>query len=130
MSNEILLPNYEKSILNLITSVLKKYDVESDYSELNELKEIINKEYELFGFYVKNHPVSRFKRDNTCLLKDIEKYFDKNIIVIGMIDNIREVNTKNNDKMAFVTISDEYAKASLVMFPTTNINYNYIKKPL
>ena len=45
MSNEILLPNYEKSILNLITSVLKKYDVESDYSELNELKEIINKEY-------------------------------------------------------------------------------------
>ena len=45
MSNEILLPNYEKSILNLITSILKKYDVESDYSELNELKEIINKDY-------------------------------------------------------------------------------------
>lgn len=45
MANEILLPNYEKSILNLITSVLKKYNVESDYSELRELKGIINKEY-------------------------------------------------------------------------------------
>ena len=45
-----------------------------------------------------------------------------------MIDNIREVNTKNNDKMAFVTISDEYAKVSLVMFPTTYLKYNYIKK--
>ena len=45
MLNEILLPNYEKSILNLITSVLKKYDVESDYSELSELKEVINTDY-------------------------------------------------------------------------------------
>lgn len=44
--NEIMLPNYEKSILNLITSVLKKYNVESDYSELDELKKIISKDYD------------------------------------------------------------------------------------
>lgn len=125
--------NNLKSVINYATlcesldetMVLKPEIIEDVEYDNNE---IINKEYELFGFYVKNHPVSRFKRDNTCLLKDIEKYFDKNIIVIGMIDNIREVNTKNNDKMAFVTISDEYAKASLVMFPTTYLKYNYIKK--
>ena len=46
MMNEIMLPNYEKSILNLITSVLKKYNVESDYSELSELKEVISKDYD------------------------------------------------------------------------------------
>lgn len=45
MSNGILLPDYEKSILNLITSVLKKFNVESDYSELKELKKVMAKEY-------------------------------------------------------------------------------------
>ena len=44
-NSEIMLPNYEKSILNLITSVLRKYNVDSEYSELNELKENINKDY-------------------------------------------------------------------------------------
>lgn len=45
MSNEIMLPNYNKSILNLITSILKKYNVTSDFSELTELKEVMNKDY-------------------------------------------------------------------------------------
>lgn len=45
MNNEIMLPNYNKSILNLIASILKKYDVKSEYSELFEIKDIINKKF-------------------------------------------------------------------------------------
>ena len=90
--------------------------------------EIMNKEYEIFGFYVNNHPVTKYKRDNTCLLKDIDKYFDKTINTVVMIDNIKEISTKNKEKMAFYTVSDEYGKISLILFPKIYEKYLFIKK--
>ena len=92
-------------------------------------EEIMIFEYELFGFYVKNHPVTKYKRDNTCLLKDIKHYFDKNIVVVALVENVKETTTKNGLKMAFITISDEYAKETLVVFPKLYESLNYdIKK--
>ncbi len=90
--------------------------------------EIMNKEYEIFGFYVKNHPVTKYKRDNTCLLKDIDKYFDKTINTVVMVDNIKEISTKNKEKMAFFNVSDEYGKISLILFPKIYEKYLFIKK--
>lgn len=90
--------------------------------------EIIKYEYDLFGFYVKNHPVTKYKRDNTCLLNNINLYFDKNITVIALIDNIKEITTKNNEKMAFINISDEYAKTTLILFPLLYKQNLFLKK--
>ena len=84
-----------------------------EYSE----KELLDKEYKVLGFYIKNHPVSKYKKDNMCPLDNIEKYFDKTINTIGLIETIKEINTKNNEKMAFLTISDELSKTTLVVFP-------------
>ena len=97
------------------------------YPELSE-NELLKKEYELFGFYLKNHPVTKYKRTNTCLLKDIKLYFDKVINTLVMIDVIKEVTTKNNEKMAFITASDEYSKISVVAFPNTYKTSFGIKK--
>ncbi len=90
--------------------------------------ELLTKEYELFGFYLKNHPVTKYKRTNTCLLKDITKYFDKVVTVVVMIDVLKETITKNKDKMAFLTASDEYNKVSIVVFPKIYKNSFGIKK--
>lgn len=98
-----------------------------EYQEYTK-SELINIQYDLYGFYVKDHPVSKYKRDNTCLLNNVSKYFDKYINVIAIVDNIKEVVTKNNEKMAFLTISDEYGKISLVLFPKLYIINNDIKK--
>ena len=38
-------PDYNNSILNLITSILKYYNVESKYNSLPEIDEILNKDY-------------------------------------------------------------------------------------
>ncbi len=40
--NEIILPNYEHSILNLINTILKYYDVNTKYKELPQLYKILN----------------------------------------------------------------------------------------
>lgn len=45
MKKELVMPDYNNSILNLITSILKKYNVESNHNELKQLKSIMDKEY-------------------------------------------------------------------------------------
>ena len=42
---EIIFPNYNHSILNLINSILKKYNVETKYSSLPILEEKLKKDY-------------------------------------------------------------------------------------
>ena len=82
-------------------------------------------ELELFGFYLTNHPVVEFKRKNTYIdLKDIANYFDKNIETVVLVDKVREIETKNKKKMAFITASDELSKVEIVLFPKVFENLN------
>lgn len=72
-----------------------------------------------FGFYLSNHPVVELKRKykNVIDLDKIEYYFDQNINVIAYIERIKEVTTKDGDKMAFIDGSDELSKVDIVVFP-------------
>ena len=95
-----------------------------DYNE----EEKISNQLELFGFYLSNHPTNKYKEKNDISTKEIPKYFDKYISLVLIIDNIKEVTTKKNDIMAFITASDEFGKTSLTLFPNTYKQYNNIKK--
>lgn len=52
MKNSIVLPNYEHSILNTITSILKYYGVESNHSSLESLDSILKNRYRNVIFLV------------------------------------------------------------------------------
>ena len=52
MSNEIVLPNYEHSILNTITSILKYYNVETKHKSLESLDKLLEKKYKNVVFIV------------------------------------------------------------------------------
>ena len=81
-------------------------------------KELISFELELFGFYLTNNPITEYKRNNPYIeLKNIEKYFDKQIETVLNIDKIREIETKNKEKMIFISGSDELSKIDIVVFP-------------
>ena len=45
-----------------------------------------------------------------------------------MIDKVRVVNTKNNDKMAFYLASDDTAQTDLTLFPKVYEKYKDIDK--
>lgn len=45
MKNEIILPNYEHSILNTVTSILKYYNVNTPYSSLQALDQKLSKKF-------------------------------------------------------------------------------------
>ncbi len=102
-------------------------DLEEEFALKPEIKEyveyddkfIMERELELFGLYLSNHPVTNIKSkyDNIIELSDIEQYFNKNINIIVYVDRIKDINTKNGDKMAFITGSDELSKIDITVFP-------------
>ena len=80
---------------------------------------LIANEKNTFGFYLTNHPVSIYKTKykNIINLVDAKNYFNKNVSCIVMIDRIKEVVTKKNEVMAFMTASDEETSFDFVLFP-------------
>ena len=91
-------------------------------------EEIIDNQLSIFGFYLSEHPTNIYKTPTDIETKNISNYFNKNISLTLVIDNIKEVTTKKNDIMAFITASDEFGSISLTMFPKIYKEYSNIKK--
>lgn len=88
-----------------------------EYPEYDD-KYLMEKEFEIFGFYVSNHPITAYKKKYGSInLSDISNYFDKVINLVVYVDRIREVDTKKGEKMCFITGSDEVSSIDVVFFP-------------
>ena len=59
-------------------------------------------------------------------IEDIPKYFGKNISIIGLIDKVRVIRTKKNERMAFMFISDDTSSCDIALFPKTFEKYKDI----
>lgn len=111
----------------LISEPILEVKEEFDKSELLE------REKNVFGFYLVNHPVTKYKcnYNNVVNSSDIAAYFDKYINVIGMVDSIKTVETKKVETMAFISLQDEFGVMQVTIFPKEypkikNINKNDI----
>ena len=89
------------------------------------LNELMQKEIELYGFYVSNHPASKYNGIKFNVIKD---YFDKNIEVVGLLERVKTIKTKKGDTMAFLELSDETGTVSATLFPNRIIYINQIKE--
>ncbi len=116
--------NYSELANDLDESLINKpeFVIHNEYTK----EELIQKEYDTFGFYLSYHPVQN-KRKNNINSTMIKNYFNKVISIYMLVDNMREIRTKKGDKMAFLTVSDEYSRVDAVMFPKVyenNFNIN------
>ena len=82
-----------------------------------EVDQLMKKEFDSYGFYYSTHPVTKYRREGLVTLKNINNYFDKYVNIILLVEKTRVIDTKNKDKMAFLTLSDDYSKIEAVMFP-------------
>ena len=85
------------------------------------------KEYDSYGFYVNNHPVSKYNDKNIIKLNNIKSYFDKHIRCVVLVEKIKSVKTKKGDTMAFITASDETDSLDFVVFPLAYYMLSNIK---
>lgn len=81
-------------------------------------------EKELLGLFVSGHPLDRFRshlEKAPFTIKDItnEKQAGKKIQLLGIIEDVRELYTKKQDKMAFVRLADFSGTIDTVLFPET-----------
>lgn len=109
--------NYAELTKDIDPSLVIKpeLDNEKDFSDAT----LLEKEKEIFGFYLSNHPTTIYKKDNrNCIeINQIEKYHDKMIEVLLLVEKMKVINTKKGDKMAFVTGSDETGSKEFILFP-------------
>ena len=103
-----------------------------DMEEKKEYEDsyLLEKEKEVFGFYLSNHPTTMYKKDNpyAISLNKIPEFFSKTVDTLILVDKIKVINTKKGDKMAFITGSDESATADFTLFPKIYRLYENIEK--
>ena len=110
LDNAITFSELSSGISDSLISVpsIKEYE---EYSE----NELILKEKELYGFYLRDHPIIKY--NNKFKIIDIENYFDKTVNAILYIEDIKRIKTKNDMDMAFLVCSDETGSEDFIVFP-------------
>jgi len=78
-------------------------------------------ERELLGLYLSQHPLSMFAdflSEQTHPIGELSSEHDGRAVIIGgAILDMREITTKNGQKMAFVKIEDQKGAIELILFP-------------
>jgi len=81
-------------------------------------------EKELLGLYISGHPLDKYREKlearpfNNKTLKETGKE-NLAVTIVGLIEEMREIITKKNEKMAFIKVADFYDTIEVVVFPRT-----------
>ena len=120
--------NYAELTKDIDPSLVMKPEIErkKEYDE----SYLLEKEKEVFGFYLSSHPTNIYKKDNPyCIpIVEIDKNIDKTIDTLLLVEKIKVINTKKGDKMAFLTGSDETGSKEFIVFPNTFKNFENLEK--
>lgn len=85
-------------------------------------RELLQWERELLGIYLSHHPLESFQEllaeQSVAIASILPEHDGKCVSVGGAIQDIREITTKNGQKMAFVKIVDLTSELELILFPS------------
>ncbi|MEI6305132.1 MAG: DNA polymerase III subunit alpha [Candidatus Taylorbacteria bacterium] len=134
LANLDLMLNYNKessnnhkdqtSLFGMMTDASSVPTLKLTDAPLAEMKDKLAWEKELLGLYVSGHPLEKFReiimKKDIDIKRALETKKDKDGVVLAVIiDEVRLIQTKNNETMAFVTVSDFSGTADAVVFPRT-----------
>ncbi len=114
LNNLEIVVNYVSLINDLDESLVEK-PVLKDYSDFSDEEKRIY-ELENYGFYITNHPASKYNEPSIVKIKDIAKYYNRVVKFAVLIDKVKIIKTKEQKDMAFIDASDETGKMSFILF--------------
>ena len=106
-------------------------DLEADHPRLElqlpnqtpDSREQLLWERELLGIYLSQHPLELFEKflsEQTVPINSLTIEHDgKAVNIGGSISDVREISTKNGQKMAFVKIEDLFGEVEVILFPNS-----------
>ena len=127
------------TLINSLDDLINYSEISGGFDDEFNLKPVLNEieefdkrelllhEHDVFGFYFTRHPVSEYKNSTYVELDKLNEYFDKDIKTVVLVDRVKETSTKKNEKMLFITGSDEITTVDLVMFPSVYKDYLDLK---
>jgi len=79
-------------------------------------------EKETLGFYITGHPLAEYRgliaKHTNLTTEDLPSLQDKSTVKLGaIVTAVKEISTKNGDRMAFVTLEDMQGTVEAVVFP-------------
>ncbi|HTX78439.1 MAG TPA: DNA polymerase III subunit alpha, partial [Longilinea sp.] len=106
-------------------------DIKLPASGSLDKREQLEWERELIGLYVSDHPLSPYlpalKRKVTHFSGQLSEAADKErVVVAGLVTRFRNIRTKNDKAMGFVTLEDIQGNIELVLFPRAWDQFNRI----
>ena len=122
---------------NLLTYAFIAKGLEQDIVEHPsiEVKEefprdiLMEKEKELFGFYLSYHPVTKYKNKyNVISLNNVKSYFGKVIDTMVLVERVKKIKDKNGNDMVFVTGSDDVSVLEYIIFSKVYQTITELKK--
>lgn len=108
----------------------KLEEIKYTFNNLKEFseKELLKYEKEMLGIYISGHPLDKLRKEiervsniNTMQIMQIQENNDiskdgKNVKYAGIITYVKKKFTKNNTRMAFVTVEDLYGACEIIVF--------------
>ena len=90
-------------------------------------------EKETMGFYLTGHPLNRYeatlRRLTTMDTQRVQEIHDaQEVILGGVVSNLKEINTKKGDRMAFVTLEDLNGVVEIIVFADLYKNASLLLK--
>jgi len=117
-SLENIFESVEKSGGNVELFELTKPRIKK--AEEYSLEDRLSQEFEHTGYYLSDHPSSKFdylrKPRNISYINQLKK--DKSDRILASIKSIRTIQTKKGIPMSFVEVSDDTGSISLTLFPS------------
>ncbi len=86
---------------------------EEDYKREEKRQNEIN----CYGFYISNHPASKYSEEEVTKLGDIKMHVFKNIVCYVLVEDISLIKTKKGEDMGFISASDETGTCDFTVFP-------------
>ena len=117
ISNLDNLYNYAELTKDLDPSLVMKPEIEPEKEYEDNI--LLEKEKEVFGFYLSKHPTTVYKKDNPyCIdINQIDDNYGRVIDNLFLVEKIKKVDTKRGEKMAFITGSDSTGSKEFIFFP-------------
>ena len=116
---------YSELVADLDDSLVEKPIVEL-YDEY-PIEDLMKSELNSYGFYLTNHPASRYNTKDIMKINHVKEYFNKHIKTVVLITNIKKIKTKKNEDMAFLAGQDETGIIDFTLFPKQIKLINNIK---
>ncbi|GMR07166.1 MAG: DNA polymerase III subunit alpha [Gammaproteobacteria bacterium] len=84
-------------------------------------------ERDTLGLYLTGHPINRYEEElkqiTSMKLAELKPSRDQSVVVAGMVIAMQTRNTRQGDRMAYITLDDRSGRVEVAVFPEEFQNY-------